>query len=107
MKTGPRGEERPVIEERGVRTVMEEGLLRNNITIVDDAEVATIRQRLDQSDASGIHTTATEIREYQPAATHGIMLDVKDNFSILALLTLGLYPVSSRCHGQGDRPENG
>lgn len=95
MKTGPQGEEKPVIEEKGVRAVMEEGLLRNNVTVVDDAEVGTIRQRLNQGNVSGIHTTATDIREYQPAATHGIMLDVKDNFSILALLTLGLYPVSS------------
>ena len=95
MKTGPLGEEKPVVEEKGVRAVMEEGLIHNSITVVDDAEVATIKQRLDQAKESGIHTTATDIREYQPAATHGIMLDVKDNFSILALLTLGLYPVSS------------
>lgn len=86
------GELVPLTNERRIRASMEGELLKRNITVVDDAESAVIKDRLNQAKLSGVHTTATDINEYQPAATHGIMLETSENISLLSVITLGLLP---------------
>lgn len=82
----------PLTNEKRIRASMENELLKRNITVVDDSESAVIMDKLNQAKVTGVHTTATNINEYQPSATHGITLETSENVSFLSVLTLGLIP---------------
>lgn len=88
----PDGTVNPSFDTRGVRAEIESRLLRNNITVTDDAELKNVLARLTNSERTGVHTTATTKDEYQPAATHGIVINVKEDPGIMTVLTVGLWP---------------
>ena len=92
IKTGEGKEQN--ISERSVRSVLESALLKHNVTVVDDAEFHAVMSRYGRGEATGLHTTATTAEEYQPAATHGIIIDVVETTPPLGILTLGLWPYS-------------
>jgi len=50
--------------------------------------------RMKAAEGTGIHTTATTLKEYQPAATHGIVVEINEQAGLLSALTLGLWPYS-------------
>ncbi len=87
-------EEQPIIDKPGVLAAFEEGLLKKNITVVDNAEAQSILTHLNEAKETGVHTVATTIQEYQPAATHGVFIKIQENISLLTALSFGLLPRS-------------
>lgn len=86
--------EKPILDTQGVMASLESRLLQNNVTVVDDAEVKAVVGRILQAKESGIHTTATTVQEYQPAATHGIFIKIQEHIGLLTALSLGIVPRS-------------
>lgn len=88
------GVEKPVLDKPGIMAVLEKRLLKNNITVVDDAEIKAVLSRMKQGEETGVHTTASTVREYQPAATHGVFIKVQENIGLLTAFSLGIIPRS-------------
>lgn len=89
--SGSLGQDGPM-DRSGIRSALEAELIKRNVTVVDDAEFQAVYSRLQRGEATGIYTTATSTAQYQPCATHGIIVDVYQDINFLTVLSMGIVP---------------